>query len=313
MSFQDSAGSTARPSNMFRWLTVVICLGLVGYFWYWRRQQQQSQNDDQETAYRSPHVVEPIAVPEELVVATQAPKPNTPSSHPLDAALELAEEIREHLQSEVFDYTATLVKRERVKGKLGKEEHMEVKIRNPRGQGESHVPLSVYLKFIPPSSSAGREVIWVDGRDNGQLHSYQFGIPVSLDPNGALAMMGNKYPITEIGILRMAEKLIEKGRRDRELGSCKVEIFEDQTVAGRACKLIQVTHDNRHAQFDFHIAQVYIDKELRAPIRYAAYLWPESASGQPPLEEEYTYSNLKLNVGLKEIDFDRENPEYHFP
>ncbi|MGN6136394.1 MAG: DUF1571 domain-containing protein, partial [Aureliella sp.] len=32
----------------------------------------------------------------------------------------------------------------------------------------------------------------------------------------------------------------------------------------------------------------------------------------PPLEEEYTYLDVQLNVGLKDIDFDPENPAYNF-
>jgi hypothetical protein len=312
MNLQKMAPNTLRRPIVIFGLPVLLSLGIIGVM-YNRRSQSQSRLDDQATAYRAPEIAQPIPVLEEQILAAQSAEPSTRSSHPLDPVLRLAEEIRDYLDSDVVDYTATLVKRERVKGKLGKEEHMEVKIRNRRGDGESRVPLSTYLKFVPPSPNAGREVIWVESRDNGQLHSYQFGIPVKLAPTSALAMMGNKYPITEIGLLRLAEMLIERGKRDRELGICKVEVFEDQMVAGRACQLIQVTHDNRHAQYDFHIAQVYIDNELKVPIRYAAYLWPESAGESPPLEEEYTYSNLKLNVGLKDLDFDPENPEYRFP
>lgn len=304
----------------FRWL-VVLCVGVVGCWWYWQSQNRQSQRDDQASAYSapktSPPLATPIPAPAELAKSDRRAPENAAAlnggAHPLDPVLLLAEQVRDRIQSEVVDYTATVVKRERIKGKLGKAEHMEVKIRNPNASADLPQKLSVYIKFIAPSANAGREVLWVDGRDDGQLHSYQFGIPVSLQPTSSLAMMGNKYPITEIGILRLAEKLIEKGQRDRLLGSCRVEIFENEIIEGRSCKLIQVTHDNRHAQFDFHIAQVYIDNELQVPIRYAAYLWPESSDAAPLLEEEYTYSNLRLNVGLEDIDFDRENPAYHFP
>ncbi len=34
--------------------------------------------------------------------------------------------------------------------------------------------------------------------------------------------------------------------------------------------------------------------------------------GQPQLLEEYTYLNVKLNVGLTDADFDDKNPEYNF-
>ena len=64
--------------------------------------------------------------------------------------------------------------------------------------------------------------------------------------------------------------------------------------------------------FDFHIAQIYIDKALNVPVRYAAYTWPEAAGEKPLLLEEYTYVNMKLNVGLTDADFDDHNKNYGF-
>jgi outer membrane lipoprotein-sorting protein len=55
-----------------------------------------------------------------------------------------------------------------------------------------------------------------------------------------------------------------------------------------------------------------LDTERLIPLRYAAYLWPEK-DGEPVLEEEYTYLNVQLNVGLTDADFDPENENYHFP
>ena len=73
--------------------------------------------------------------------------------------------------------------------------------------------------------------------------------------------------------------------------------------------MIEVIHPTPRRNFRFHKAQVFIDNELRVPIRYAAYLWPENPGEQPPLEEEYTYLNLKLNNGFTDADFSRTNPE----
>jgi hypothetical protein len=57
---------------------------------------------------------------------------------------------------------------------------------------------------------------------------------------------------------------------------------------------------------------VFIDDELQVPIRYAAYGWPETEGGKPTLEEEYTYLDVALNVGLTSADFDPSNPAYDF-
>jgi hypothetical protein len=48
------------------------------------------------------------------------------------------------------------------------------------------------------------------------------------------------------------------------------------------------------------------------PIRFEAYDWPKHKGAEPELAEEYTYSNLKLNVGLSDRDFDVANGAYSF-
>ena len=47
-------------------------------------------------------------------------------------------------------------------------------------------------------------------------------------------------------------------------------------------------------------------------IRYASWSWPTEPGGQPVLEEEYTYSDIKVNVGLTDLDFDPNNPDYSY-
>ena len=47
-------------------------------------------------------------------------------------------------------------------------------------------------------------------------------------------------------------------------------------------------------------------------MRYVAYHWPAAEKAAPPVMEEYTYVNVKVNVGLTDKDFDPENPEYKF-
>jgi hypothetical protein len=231
----------------------------------------------------------------------------------LASVLEMARELKEKMKAEVIDYKANVVKRERIKGKLGNEDYMQVKIRHANPSADPPIPFSVFLTYISPSPNEGREVIWIQGNNADKLLTHQFGIQFSLPTNGLLAMMGNKYPITDIGILNLAEKLIEKGERDIDQPNCQVEILEDQEVQGRQCKMIQVMHPEPLDGLDFHVAQIFIDNELQLPIRYAAYLWPSKPGEPAPLEEEYTYLDLQVNVGLTDIDFDPSNPNYGFP
>ncbi len=229
--------------------------------------------------------------------------------------IEVAQKILAHMRADIRDYRGTLVKRERMGGKLGEETRLEFKIRNPLPSRD--MGLAAYLKFNEPRSARGREVIWIDGRNDNELIAHEGGflnlLRVHLAPESSLAMLGNKYPITEIGLLRLAEKLIEKIARGVDLSRCVIETRERQMVGDRPCRLIQVTQPKSVPGADFYIAQVFLDTQRQIPLRYAAFLWPEKPDADPPLEEEYTYLDVELNVGLTDNDFDPDNPAYHFP
>ncbi len=245
-----------------------------------------------------------------------APDEMADSSHPLDPLLQVARDLQAHMEADIQDYTAILVKRERVQGRLGPETRMFLKVRNPQQVGEQELPLAAYLRFIEPKSTRGREVIWVEGQNENRLISHESGFlnikRFELAPDSMLAMMGNKYPITEIGLLRLVEKLVEKGERDRLVGSCEVVTLDGQMVGDRECRMYQIKHPEKSEEFDFHIAQIFVDTDRNIPLRYAAFMWPEPGQ-DPPLEEEYTYLDVRLNAGLSAADFDPENPDYNFP
>ena len=83
-------------------------------------------------------------------------------------------------------------------------------------------------------------------------------------------------------------------------------------VAERPCQMIETTHPEKNARFLFYRVRLYIDKEIGLPVRFEAYDWPRNKGAQPDLAEEYTYGNLKLNVGLTDADFDATNSAYSF-
>jgi len=254
---------------------------------------------------------EPVTPP-----ATGAPK-FTGQRHPLDDAIEYAEERRQQMQAAVRGYTAVVAKRERIGGKL-LEEKMEVKILNRKTAEDGSVsPLSVYLKFIEPKSKKGREVIYVENRNEGKLVAHEGGLlnimRANLQPDGQLAMMGNRYPITEIGLANLADKLVERGKVDRQWDGIEVDIREEDGPGDRPCKLIEIRHLEQWPEFDFFLAKIYIDLEYNVPVRYSAYTWPTQPGGPPVLEEEYIYTSVKLNPGLTANDFDPENKAYQFP
>jgi hypothetical protein len=239
------------------------------------------------------------------------PPQERPVGHPLDPAMKIAQDGLILLRSDVTDYSCMLVKRERVGGVLNDPEYIFTEVRNRKEvNGRAVSPFSVYMYFLKPSKLKGREVIFVEGHNNNKLVAHEGGNflklapPVWLRPGGPIAMRGNLYPITDVGIENLIAKLLERGERDKQRGECEVQFIKEAKVNGRMCTVLQVTHPTPRPYFDFHIARIFIDDEVGLPIRYAAYSWPTTEGGRPQLLEEYTYLNLKLNVGLSDDDFD---------
>ena len=74
--------------------------------------------------------------------------------HPLQAAIDFCESAHREVVRQITDYEALLVKRERVKGRLGDPEVLAVKIRHARnGEEEMKTPW-VCLRLAPEALSA---------------------------------------------------------------------------------------------------------------------------------------------------------------
>ena len=230
--------------------------------------------------------------------------------HPLQAALDVANKGLASINANIQDSSATMVKRERIDGKLNEHEYMFVKIRQK--------PFSVYLYFLGPDSVKGQEVIYSEGQNDGNMLAHAgSGVramvgTVSLKPTSMLAMSGNRYSIMEIGVENLTRRLVEVAEHDKQFGECEVNFYPNAKVNGRICTCIQVTHPVPRRNFRFNLARVFIDDEYHIPIRYEAYDWPQEKGGQPVLMEEYTYMNVKINNGFTDADFDPRNTAYKF-
>jgi len=320
-------------AQLVRWIAnrsvPLLLAGWLGCFTGWTLAQEVAQ-DGGEPLYRlslnsdasltttpdlRPHKLANAASTSTAPIKVTAAATEAP--HPLDPALQFAREKLTHLRETIDDYEAVMIKQERIGGTLMPAEYMAIKVRNRRIRPQGKQPFSIYMRFLRPAAAKGREVIYVENRDGGNLVAHESGLlnimRVKLAPTGAMAMRGNRYPITDAGIENLVEKLIERGERDRAYGLCDVQFFENAKVMDRPCTMIQVTHDEDKAPFDFHIGRIYIDDEYQVPIRYEAYMWPDPDDKELPLLESYTYAKLKINVGLTDKDFDPDNQEYDFP
>jgi hypothetical protein len=248
--------------------------------------------------------------------ANSLPRKEAP---PLDQALQMAREGLGHIRRNIDDFTAVIVKRERINGTLGDYEYMFAKIRNRKvSDGQLQTPLGVYLVFLKPSSVKGREVIYVEGRNDNKLTAHEGGFKgrflptVSLQPTSGLAMRGQRYPLTDIGIENLIVKLIERGETARQYPDIECSFRQNAKIKDRSCTVIELTQPTKRPDLDFHKAQIFIDDEHNIPLRYVAYDWPSHPGAPLEVIEEYTYLDVKLNVGLTAADFDAHNAAYNF-
>ncbi len=243
------------------------------------------------------------AVPAAPVVGPKIDLTQQPGEHPLAPVIRVLKASGEHIDNNIRDYSCTLVKRERVDGELGDPQHIFMKIRQQ--------PFSVYMSFLQPYK--GREVVYVAGQNENEMIVLEAGWKrkmlgkLHLDPEGTMAMSGQKYPITRVGMRNLITRLIETFEADSKFAECEVTSKPDVKFIGRSTTMIQIVHPIARENFHHHAARIFIDNELGVPIHYDAFMWPAQAGQERPLELSYTYMNLKLNNGYTAREFDTEN------
>ncbi len=200
----------------------------------------------------------------------------------------------------VNDYTAVFRKQERVDGQLLPEETTFLKFQKP---------LKVYMKWIEDPFKE-TEALFVSGNDN-KLLVHRGGIlgllTLSLDPRGSLAMIGNRHPITEVGFGHLIDGLQRNIKTALEHGELQINRLAKEPFTGRAAIVVEAKFSPRSGRTYYASRMVcHIDRELLLPIGASFY------DDKDLLFERYSYSDVRLNVGLTSLDFSRENGTYRF-
>jgi hypothetical protein len=238
---------------------------------------------------------------------TNLPTPPIDAAHPLYVPLQEAYKAQEALRS-VKDYEAVFVKREMIKGRLLKVT-MNLKVRER--------PFSVYMKFV--DTNKGREVLYQEDRNNNQLVIHEAGLKslagsVFRAPNSPDVMSENRYPANLIGLKKMLDRVIRQWEDEGKFGEVKTQKRPNSHLgSGEECVVYESLHSVPRDQFKFHTTRLWIESKTGLAIRVEQLGFPQKGDKDPPLVEEYTYGNLRLNVKLSDRDFDKKNPAYAFP
>src|SRR5690606_17712211 len=148
----------------------------------------------------------------------------------------------------IDDYTCTIVRRERIAGRLNGHEFIDAKIRHQKADEHGVLePFSVYLRFTKPARVEGREALFVEGENAGKVFVRRGGermahLSTFIKPDSRLAMRDNRYPITEIGFEKMVDRLIDVIENDLQYDECEVKFFSNAKINDRVCTRIEVIH-----------------------------------------------------------------------
>lgn len=225
--------------------------------------------------------------------------------HALAPGIRMAQKARKVLDG-ISDYSASFYKHELV-GREVVIQQMDMKVREN--------PFSVYLRFRKPYD--GREVIFVKGHNKGRLAVHGSGIEsiigtINLEPLSSRAMSENRYPITMIGMRNMLDTVITNWEAELGMKDIRVKYFPNAKVSNVECQVFESSHPQRVKGAKFHITRLYVGKDSGLPVRAESFGFPTKTGAKPHIVEQYTYLNVKKNMGLKSGDFDTSNEAYDF-
>lgn len=207
-------------------------------------------------------------------------------------------------------YTADFSKTERVNGAMTEQQSMRLKLR--------HAPFSVYLHWT--EGKPGQELLYVEGQNDGKMIVRASGFrgilgAIKIDVDGPMAMRESRHPITEMGLLHLAETVL--AYRDREAAwkdgfHCTETRVE---LDGRPCYHFVYEYDNPKQSPTYRKSELWIDEELQLVTKIRNYGWPNeqlaaSEVDRNTLLEAYSYKNINFDLQLAAADFSAANDNY---
>lgn len=247
-------------------------------------------------------------IPEILEAAFAAP--SLPAA-PLKASRLYQEDPLAYLQlarreydNRVRDYVCQFTKQELLGGRLTAEQVAEAKFREG--------PFSVYM-HITKNPQRARRLLFVQDRivKDGKQH-------LTIQPEGPIARLlvnsvqrpvdgkdarrASRKPITQFGFAQSLDMLIKYAEIAKDRGRLDVRYIGESEIGGRPTHVIERWLPIDDTSYPWPDARVIIhmDQEWNLPLACYSYADFECKK----LLGKYTYTNVHLNVGLQDADFE---------
>jgi hypothetical protein len=210
-------------------------------------------------------------------------------------------------QDSVSDYQCTFTKQERIGGKLGQEQQIEVRFRE--------MPFSVLMEWTRNAGDAKR-VLYVQGQwqnsDGDDLAKIEpqgaiarlLVRSVALPICGATAKAQSRRTIDKFGFGNALKLIIDYSSAAVQTGQGSLVYAGTGEVEGRPTWVLKRTlpYTADGGEWPDRILIVHIDREWLLPV--ACYTYADDA--QKTILAKYEYSNVRLNTGLTPKDFDAQ-------
>lgn len=194
----------------------------------------------------------------------------------------------ESAEREVRDYKATFVRQERVRGTWREREMMSMQWRRP---GDLH------MKWIG-DNAMGRELLWRPHWPKMKLRKGPLTLDLAL-ANWFVARE-SRHSIRDAGLSALVHLILADAARARRWGSV-VTLLPARKVHGAPSSCWHAVQDKAaHPEFYSARAEICVDDATGLPNFCKVWMHED---GELRVVEEYSYANVKLNVGLTEPDF----------
>jgi len=200
------------------------------------------------------------------------------------------------------DYSGYMVRQERIGGKLQAEQTAEVRVRVE--------PFCIYTLTVAPKALFAQEMAYVtDKKDNkvrlkaaGPAGSGGF---VSVAADDAKANADSKYTLPHTGIGAVLKR-VEAALDAESAAKNPVQVIASEyKFNDRPCTRYEIFCDRAHPKRFAARMCVYIDTELKLPVRFEAYDTAKPGEKEGELLECVSFVKLVMNAGLGDSVFDK--------
>ncbi|MFH1050791.1 MAG: DUF1571 domain-containing protein [bacterium] len=199
----------------------------------------------------------------------------------------------------VNDYTCKLYKKELVDGKYTLRKNINFKFKKP---------CYYYLNWTE-GEDKGMEVIYAGKKYKNKLKVHPGGImsfiDIAIDPRGKKALEGCRHSVLDADFGSIIELMKKNYELAQKHEGAELQQLANGVVNGKASKVFKITLPKDDIYYG-HLIYLHLDEKSDLPLKFVVY------DKNKKLLEDYEFWDLKVNVGLTDIDFDVDNPKYKF-